>query len=247
MGRDAIEYAQSIQIDAQVMLGSFLKAGPKNPGTRTKGGGTGAGGAFAEPPANIPTIKDLGILNKVGEQREFVQWWEGAVSVSHGAGRGNKKSAGRGAFSMERAEALSKIKHQQVSRWRKRLADEEKYSADLYGATYRRAMAAESAHVAYNAGGYEWYTPAEYIAAAFVVMGDIDLDPASSEEANAVVQAKEFFDAEDDGLSRPWAARVWLSPPYASNLIGRFIKKFCGHLKSGEVSEAIMSFRYFWR
>ena len=72
LGRDAIEYAQSIQIDAQAMLGSFLKAGPKNPGTRTKGGGSGAGGAIAEPPANIPTIEALGITKKESAASRFL-------------------------------------------------------------------------------------------------------------------------------------------------------------------------------
>ena len=60
----------------------------------------------------------------------------------------------------------------------------------------------------------EWYTPAPYIEAARRVMGEIDLDPASSTFANHIVRAKMYYAIEDNGLEQNWKGRVWLNPPY---------------------------------
>ena len=94
-------------------------------------------------------------------------------------------------------------------------------------------------HVTHNSGNNEWYTPPEYIEAARQVMGNIDLDPASSEIANKTVQAATFYTQEDDGLLYDWACGTcWMNPPYASHLIGLFANKLAEHVKRGDVSEA---------
>jgi ParB family chromosome partitioning protein len=70
-------------------------------------------------------------------------------------------------------------------------------------------------HDSNNSGENEWYTPIKYIESARLVMGTIDLDPATSVIANEIVKAKTFYTKEDDGLTKSWFGNVWLNPPYA--------------------------------
>ena len=96
------------------------------------------------------------------------------------------------------------------------------------------------AHVSYNSGENEWYTPPEYIQAARDVMGDIDLDPASTTEANLIIQARTFYSAQDNGLEQEWKGRVWMNPPYSSGLIEKFIEKLLNNIEVESISEAIV-------
>lgn len=95
-------------------------------------------------------------------------------------------------------------------------------------------------HVAQNSGENEWYTPSEYIESARLVMGSIDTDPASSQIANATVQALQFYTKDDDGLTKEWRGNVWMNPPYAQPLISQFSQAISKKFTDGEVSQAIV-------
>lgn len=87
---------------------------------------------------------------------------------------------------------------------------------------------------------YEWFTPAEYIEAAKLVMGGIDLDPASCLEANRVIKAKRFYTREDDGLTKKWSGRIWLNPPYNMPWIERFVNRIVDEYEEGNIDSAIV-------
>lgn len=95
-------------------------------------------------------------------------------------------------------------------------------------------------HVANNSGNNEWFTPTEYIERARRVMGGIDLDPASCEIANRMVGATTYYSAADDGLTKQWAGRVWMNPPYSQPLIEQFVGKLVASVRDGSVEQAIV-------
>ncbi len=86
-----------------------------------------------------------------------------------------------------------------------------------------------------NSHNSEWYTPERYIESARKVLGNIDLDPASSEEANKVVNADRYYTETDNALQKTWAGKVWLNPPYIH--VAKFIDKL---LNSIDVEKAIV-------
>ena len=79
----------------------------------------------------------------------------------------------------------------------------------------------------------EWYTPAPIVEAARLLMGEIDLDPASHEDANQTVRAVRFYSVDDDGLKQRWFGRVFVNPP------GGFVAPFWHKFNSNEFTEGI--------
>lgn len=60
----------------------------------------------------------------------------------------------------------------------------------------------------------ELITNSDLVSAAHGLMGNIDLDPASSKFANEYVNADNFYTPSDDGLNnQPWYGKVYLFPP----------------------------------
>jgi hypothetical protein len=89
-------------------------------------------------------------------------------------------------------------------------------------------------------GEFERYTPAEFIAPVRQVLGQIDLDPATSETAQQTVQATQYFTEQDDGLAQEWLGRVFLNPPYHRDLCPKFINKLIIEIAADHVTEAIL-------
>jgi ParB family chromosome partitioning protein len=103
-----------------------------------------------------------------------------------------------------------------------------------------RSCKSSTHHLTLRTKDFEWCTPAEFMNRVRGVLGTIDLDPASSQEANKIVLAKSIYTANEDGLTRDWYGNIWLNPPYTQPLLSRFVEKlvysmFANHVKSAIV------------
>jgi ParB family chromosome partitioning protein len=120
-----------------------------------------------------------------------------------------------------------------------RIAEAKENSLELT-TTYVLHGPSRATKANWSSESVEWYTPEEYVEAARAVLGTIDLDPASCAKANETVKATKFYTRKDDGLSKPWAGRVWLNPPYGEDGTGQWVDKLVLEHQDGRTTAAIL-------
>ena len=88
----------------------------------------------------------------------------------------------------------------------------------------------------------DYYTPDKIVDMARIVMGGIDLDPASCKLANwgdaqhSGVRAARYFTAIENGLDQQWSGRVWLNPPFSQ--WREWLSHLIGEMDAGRVTQA---------
>ena len=89
-----------------------------------------------------------------------------------------------------------------------------------------------------------WFTPPEYLDSIRTIMGDIDLDPFTSETANETVRAGRIFTTQNSAFENDWKvcekARVFMNPPYSTGLCGRAVNRFMNQFEAGNFAEGIV-------
>ncbi len=87
-----------------------------------------------------------------------------------------------------------------------------RHYSDLEATNFLRSIWGNN-HRALGTGENDWHTPMDYIDAAKKVMGEIDLDPASSKHAQKTVKANSFFTKATNGLSKRNQMAIAKYPP----------------------------------
>jgi hypothetical protein len=155
------------------------------------------------------------VAAKIEEQAKYIVWRDAAMAAvvkmrgGGGPGRG-KKGAAPIRVLLPKGDPGQDV----ADKWRKHFCSKEngttridpkKLKLALEDAGRRAVRVIEYQKIGTirgteGTGKFERYTPAEYIEAARKVLGGIDLDPATSPQAQRVVQATRYFTEKDDGL-----------------------------------------------
>ena len=104
--------------------------------------------------------------------------------------------------------------------------------------TRKALLTTPNVHVSNNTGNYEWYTPKSIMILVRKLFYKIDLDPASSDIANRLVQAETYYTIKENGLNQPWFGKVWMNPPYSQPLVQQFCNLLVEKFKQKEIDEA---------
>jgi DNA N-6-adenine-methyltransferase (Dam) len=189
-----------------------------------------------------PTALEGALIRKLEAQRDFAAQYRGVFP--HRGVMPIDASTGVNSTPAEWCLSFG-FALRSVQRWCD-LLDADKY-ADKQKAVVKKCWELAELWQAANFSSEhnEWYTPAKYIEAVREVLGDIDLDPASSAQANAVVRAGEIFTQFDDGLAREWRGRFFMNPPYGRtpehrSLAGAFCNKAIEQFNAGNVEAGIV-------
>lgn len=84
----------------------------------------------------------------------------------------------------------------------------------------------------------EWYTPKAITDRARWVLGQIDLDPASTALPQQWIGANTYYTKDDNGIALPWFGRVWLNPPFGDT--ARWVDRLTVAYTTGEITGAIL-------
>lgn len=77
-----------------------------------------------------------------------------------------------------------------------------------------------------DSGSVEYFTDPKILAKVRLLLGYIDLDPASSEQANKHVKANKYFTQDCDGLTQEWNAyTLFMNHPFSKQNNKLWIQK----------------------
>ena len=190
-----------------------------------------------------PTALEGALIRKLEAQRDFAAQYQALFPDGI---RADYRLASTGQGGTREDWCLSfGFAGRTVRRWCE-LVDADKYAAKQKAVIKKCWELAELWQAAnFSSEHNEWYTPAKYIEAVREVLGDIDLDPASSAQANAVVRATEIFTQFDDGLAREWRGRIFMNPPYGRtpehrSLAAAFCNKALVEFAAGNIEAGII-------
>ena len=120
-----------------------------------------------------------------------------------------------------------------MEQWERRIVQARQDYAQQWGNRMNNATLINQ-----DSGNFEYYTPIKLVEAARLVMGGIDLDPASSYKANELIKSTRYFNEDQDGLTRDWLGNIWLNHPFSRINNPLWINKLISEYENNNIDQA---------
>ena len=206
------------------LRGQEVKEAPREAGSRTDTSGK-----------NVTRLQELAGEHGVDRRtlHRDAHFAEAVDTVAKAAGEDTRDTLLSGKLTREEVKRLSQIAEERPCDVRAAIME----TSDKPPAEARKTEAWQNIH---SSKSNEWYTPEEYIEAARRVLGSIDVDPASNEEAQTnVVRAETYYTEQEDGLAYDWRGTVWLNPPWGKEH-PQFVERLLNQYARGNTTAAIL-------
>lgn len=156
----------------------------------------------------------------------------GGKSNSHG-GSSTPLPDGISWNQSSRWQELSRVKNDLLASY---LHEATENRVEVTVAGFMRVAKAGSLEPLFSSATSNWLTPRAVVNAVVATLGGIDLDPCADPRRS--IPAKTHYTEKDDGLSKQWSGRVFMSPPYGSQ-VPAWVERLVDDFVASRVTTAI--------
>lgn len=191
-------------------------------------------------PRSLPALKRK--KEQIEQEGYLLNCWIGTYRPGGTAKGKNSYCQLRSKEPLEHGKRTRHLKPEEIPQYRRLIENGRLLKKIERQMAYLERKKPSSRAVLTSSASDEWYTPPTYVELARQVMGGIDLDPASSDVAQAWIRAEVCYTKRQNGLRRDWRGRMWLNPPYGSQMSLWMEKAVLAH-ESGAVAQAVLLVR----
>lgn len=167
------------------------------------------------------------------------RWTFGRLMIAARDGKKRLPNGYLAALAKATGKSQSELKYRSQFAEKYPTEDELATAVASFGSwTAVRESLAPPPSVSRSTGNDQWFSRDVVTKPATTVLGVIDLDPCSCEEANQIVGAADYFTIEDNGLNKQWRGSVYLNPPYSE--AAKWTEKLAAHYTAGDVTAAVV-------
>lgn len=170
---------------------------------------------------------------RIGQMTSAMETAPGArtdLEPGQGAGPGSKKAALKSiGLTKQKASLFEQMAGLDEAEWKERTAA---IHAEVVAGKPASNVLAHTSATGLDRDAYG--TPPEWLEPGRELVDGFELDPASNDRAQLLVQAKHYFTKQDDARTQDWrnAMSLWMNPPFSLGICGELVALFVEHVRA---------------